>query len=148
MNKSSFQIKERTVSVSQSFGLLHPIKIVALHWRIKCCELDSFVKGTTQTQKLTQCPISFSIQMRKAKRDVATLCGLCFPWPKVTGSLNHKMKGEFRWDAEQSKCNTHIPLLLQLDTINIDCWEEEGGACSSGRGDLAKGTASAPLQNI
>ena len=35
---------------------------------------------------------------------------LRFPWPKVIGSLNHEVKGEFGWCGEQNKQNTHLPL--------------------------------------
>jgi hypothetical protein len=33
-----------------------------------------------------------------------------FPRPKISGSLNHEVKGEFRWCGEQNNQNTHIPL--------------------------------------
>ena len=59
---------------------------------------------------------------------------LRFPWPKVIGSLNHEVKGEFGWCGEQTKEALTFPLPRRLDTINIDRWEEEGGASSSGRG--------------
>ena len=59
---------------------------------------------------------------------------LRFPWPKVIGSLNHEVKGEFGWCGEQTKEALTFPLPRRLDTININRWEEEGGASSSGRG--------------
>jgi hypothetical protein len=34
-------------------------------------------------------------EKEEAKRDVGLLSGFHFPWPKVIGSLNHRMKGEF-----------------------------------------------------
>jgi hypothetical protein len=48
----------------------------------------------------------------------------------------------------KNKIEDILPLPLQLDTINIDHWGEEGGTCSSGRGGPAEGTASAPSENI
>jgi hypothetical protein len=42
-------------------------------------------------------------EKEEANRDVGSLSDCRFPRPKVIGSLNHSMKGEFRWDEEQSK---------------------------------------------
>jgi hypothetical protein len=70
------------------------------------------------------------------------------PWPNVFSSLNHEVKGEFGWCGEQTKEALTFPLPLQLDTINIDRWEEEGGACSLLGEGSSGGIASASHQNI
>ena len=49
-----------------------------------------------------------------------------------------------------SKTNKTLTFLLplQLETINIYCWEKEGGTIAARRKGSAEGTASAPHQNI
>jgi hypothetical protein len=88
------------------------------------------------------------VEKEEAKRDVASLRGLRFPWPKVMAASITRRKVSL--DETKNKAIEEILTspCLQQDTINIDRWEEEGGACSSWRGDPAKRTAFALLQNI
>jgi hypothetical protein len=70
-------------------------------------------------------------------RDVGSLSGLCFPRPKISSSLNHEVKGQFRWCGEQTHetlTYSHSPCRcsLQLETVNIYYQEEEGGAAALG----------------